>query len=152
RYTPVNDELIPTGEMANVEGTPYDFRKPVDIGRRINEAGGDPAGYDHNYVLDRGAEESVQAAKVLDPGSGRILEVFTTEPGVQFYTGNFLDGQLQSGDRTFVRYSGFCLETQHFPDSPNQPDFPGTILRPGDKYVSRTIFRFGVEEQEKTSG
>jgi len=146
KYTPVNDELIPTGELANVEGTPFDFRKPFLIGERINETGGDPGGYDLNYVLDGSSEEKVLAAKLMDPKSGRFVEVITTEPGVQFYTGNFLDGTLQSGDFTFVRHAGMCLETQHFPDSPNQPNFPNTILRPGEKFVSQTIFKFGVEE------
>jgi aldose 1-epimerase len=146
RYTPVDDELIPTGELANVEGTPFDFRKPFLIGGRIDEVGGDPGGYDHNYVLDSSSEDKVLAAKVMDPKSGRSLEVVTTEPGVQFYTGNFLDGTLVSGERTYVKNSGLCLETQHFPDSPNQPEFPTTTLRPGEKFISQTIFKFGVEE------
>jgi len=146
KYTPVDDELIPTGEIANVEGTPFDFRKPTPIGARIEEVGGNPVGYDHNFVLDKTPDEKVLAAKVMDSKTGRYLEVYTTEPGVQFYTGNFLDGSLRSGNRVFVQYSGFCLETQHFPDSPNQPDFPSTILRPGEKYVTQTIFKFGVEE------
>lgn len=146
RYTPVDKELIPTGEIANVEGTPFDFRKPRVIGERIKEVGGNPGGYDHNFVLDGSSEEKVLAAKLMDPKSGRSLEVFTTEPGVQLYTGNFLDGSLVSGDLTYVKNSGLCLETQHFPDSPNQPEFPSTILRPGEKYVTQTIFRFGVEE------
>ncbi|MCK5134799.1 MAG: galactose mutarotase [Bacteroidales bacterium] len=156
RYTPVNDELIPTGELAIVEGTPYDFRKPFVIGERIDEVPGDPGGYDHNFVLDGTAKEKVLdgtskekvlAAKLMDPKSGRFLEVTTTEPGVQFYTGNFLDGTLVSGDVTYVKNYGMCLETQHFPDSPNQPDFPTTILQPGDKFISQTIFKFGVEEK-----
>ncbi len=146
RYTPVNDELIPTGELANVEGTPFDFRKPFVVGERIDEVGGDPGGYDHNYVLDGAFEEKALAAKLMDPESGRFVEVTTTEPGVQLYTGNFLDGTLVSGDITYVKNYGLCLETQHFPDSPNQPDFPTTILRPGEKFVSQTIFKFGVEE------
>jgi len=146
KYTPVDDELIPTGELANVEGTPFDFRKPFVIGERIDEVGGDPGGYDHNFVLDGSSEDKILAAKVMDPRSGRYLEVVTTEPGVQFYTGNFLDGTLVSGSDTYVQNSGLCLETQHFPDSPNQPDFPTTILRPGEKYVSQTIFKFGVED------
>ncbi len=146
KYTPVDEELIPTGELANVEGTPFDFRKPFVIGARIDEVGGDPGGYDHNFVLDGSSEDKVLAAKVMDPKSGRFLEVTTTEPGVQFYTGNFLDGTLVSGDVTFVKNSGLCLETQHFPDSPNQPDFPTTTLRPGEKFVSQTIFKFGVED------
>ena len=146
KYTPVNDELIPTGELANVEGTPFDFRKPFIIGERIDDIGGDPGGYDHNFVLDGSSEEKVLAAKLMDPKSGRFLEVITTEPGVQFYTGNFLNGTLSSGDITYVKNSGMCLETQHFPDSPNQPDFPNSILRPGEKFMSQTIFKFGVEE------
>jgi len=146
RYTPVNSELIPTGELANVEGTPFDFRKPTRIGERIDEVGGNPSGYDHNYVLDGTEGEEKLAAKVMEPGSGRWIEVRTTEPGVQFYTGNFLDGTLSSRGVTFNKHSGLCLETQHFPDSPNQPDFPSTVLRPGEKFVSRTIFKFGVED------
>jgi aldose 1-epimerase len=146
RYTPVDDELIPTGELANVEGTPFDFRKPTAIGDRIDEVGGDPGGYDHNYVLDGTPGEKILAAKLMDPLTGRTLEVTTTEPGVQFYSGNFLDGSLVSGDIRYVKNYGLCLETQHFPDSPNQPDFPSTELRPGEKYVSQTIFTFGVEE------
>ncbi|MFH0756007.1 MAG: aldose epimerase family protein [Bacteroidota bacterium] len=146
RYTPVDDELIPTGQLANVEGTPFDFRKPWVIGERFMETGGENGGYDHNFVLDASAEENVVAAKVMDPASGRFLEMSTTEPGVQFYTGNFLDGTLASNGRTFIAHSGFCLETQHFPDSPNQPEFPSTVLRPGEKYSSRTSFRFGVEK------
>jgi len=146
KYTPVDDELIPTGELANVEGTPFDFRKPTIIGERINEVGADPVGYDHNYVLDGSEIDKVLAAKLMDPKSGRSLEVTTTEPGIQFYTGNFLNGTLVSGNVTYVKNSGLCLETQHFPDSPNQPDFPSTILSPGEKFVSQTIFKFGVEE------
>lgn len=146
RYTPVNEELIPTGELANVEDTPFDFRKPHVIGDRIADTGGDPIGYDHNYVLDGTKGELTQAAKLMDPKSGRSLEVLTTEPGVQFYSGNFLDGSLISGGKTYVQHYGMCLETQHFPDSPNQPAFPSTILEPGEEFVSQTIFRFGVEE------
>ncbi len=146
KYTPVDSTLIPTGELANVEGTPFDFRKPAVIGARIEEVGGDPIGYDHNYVIDGSAGEKRIAAKVMDPLSGRSLEVITTEPGVQFYTGNFLDGTLVSRGDRYEQHEGFCLETQHFPDSPNQPDFPTTILRPGEKFISHTIFKFGIEE------
>ncbi|MDX2432956.1 MAG: aldose epimerase family protein [Bacteroides sp.] len=146
RYTPSDDELIPTGELANVEGTPFDFRKPIVIGDRIAEVGGDPVGYDHNYVIDGSTGEKTLAAKIMDPKSGRSLQVITTEPGVQFYSGNFLDGTLVSRGITYEQYSGMCLETQHFPDSPNQPEFPSTVLRPGEKFVSQTIFKFGVEE------
>jgi len=146
RYTPVNEELIPTGEIANVEGTPFDFRKPTVIGERFDQLTGEPVGYDHNFVLDESDEKLTLAAKAMDPKSGRYLEVSTTEPGVQFYTGNFLDGSLSSGDFTYVQHAGFCLETQHFPDSPNQENFPNTILRPGEKYVTQTIYTFGVAE------
>jgi aldose 1-epimerase len=146
RYTPVDNELIPTGELANVEGTPFDFRKPTPIGARIDEVGGTAGGYDHNFVLDKSPDEKVLAAKLLDPKTGRVVEVYTTEPGVQFYSGNFLDGTLSDGKRVFVKNSGMCLETQHFPDSPNKPDFPSTILRPGEKYATQTIFKFSVEE------
>jgi aldose 1-epimerase len=146
KYTPVNDELIPTGEFANVEGTPFDFRKPNVIGERFDELSAEPVGYDHNYVIDGKKGEKKLAAKVLDPKTGRFIEVSTTEPGVQFYTGNFLDGTLKSGNKVYEQHSGFCLETQHFPDSPNQDNFPTTVLRPGEKFISQTIFRFGVEE------
>jgi aldose 1-epimerase len=146
RYTPVNDELIPTGELANVEGTPFDFRKPAVIGSRFDQLSGDPVGYDHNFVLDGAEGERRLAAKVHDPKSGRFLEVITTEPGVQYYTGNFLDGSLSSGNWNYVQHSGFCLETQHFPDSPNQSNFPSTVLRPGETFSSQTILKFGVEE------
>ena len=146
KYTPVNAELIPTGELANVEGTPFDFRKPSVIGDRFDQLGNDPVGYDHNFVIDGSAGEKRLAAKVMDPKTGRFVEVLTTEPGMQFYTGNFLDGSLVSGKRVFEQHTGLCLETQHFPDSPNQPDFPSTVLRPGDKFVSQTIFKFGVEK------
>ena len=146
RYTPVNDELIPTGELANVESTPFDFRKPGVIGARFDELSSEPPGYDHNYVIDGSEGEKSLAAKVMDPLSGRFIEVHTTEPGVQFYTGNFLDGSLVSHGRSYQQHSGFCLETQHFPDSPNQADFPSTVLRPGELFVSQTIFRFGIEE------
>ena len=151
RYTPVNGTLIPTGELAAVDGTPFDFRKPTAIGARIDAA--DPQikngqGYDHNWVLNRTAGPDLQrAARVVDPKSGRTLEVATTEPGMQFYTGNFLDGKLiGKGDRAYGRRSGFCLETQHFPDTPNQPNFPTTLIRAGQRYQSRTAFTFGVEK------
>ena len=148
RYTPVDATLIPTGELAAVQGTPFDFRTPTAIGARIGQSdeqlknGG---GYDHNWVLKRSAPGRQLAARVIEPTTGRSLEVSTTEPGVQFYTGNFLDGTITGkGGRVYQRRSGFCLETQHFPDSPNQPKFPSTILRPGSAYDSQTVFRFGV--------
>jgi aldose 1-epimerase len=145
--TPVDQNLIPTG-IADVAGTPFDFRMPTAIGARI---GADHPqikfgqGYDHNFVLDRTGSGLVPAARVEEPGSGRVLEISTTEPGIQFYTGNFLDGTLtgKSG-RPYVRRTGFALETQHYPDSPNHPEFPTTILRPGETYRSKTVFAFST--------
>jgi aldose 1-epimerase len=148
RYTPVDSTLIPTGELASVEGTPFDFRTPTAIGARI---GADHVqlknglGYDHNFVLDRDDPGLMHAARVVEPTSGRTLDVWTTEPGLQFYSGNFLDGSITGkGGQVYAHRTGFCLETQHFPDSPNQPAFPSTILRPGEEYRSRTVFGFGV--------
>ena len=150
RYTPVTSELIPTGELAPVEGTPFDFRKPTAIGARINAAHPqikNGQGYDHNWVLNREGPGLELAARVLEPSSGRTMEVATTEPGMQFYAGNFLDGTIVGkGGQKYGRRSGFCLETQHYPDSPNQPDFPSTLLRPGSTYSSRTVFKFGVSK------
>ena len=149
-FTPVDSTLIPTGEVRPVAGTPFDFREPRAIGERIGaddeqiQYGG---GYDHNWVLDRGGEAGlVRAARLYDPSSGRAMEVWTTEPGVQFYSGNFLDGSLTGrGGVAYAYRSGLALETQHFPDSPNQPAFPSTVLRPGETYRSRTVYRFSVE-------
>ncbi len=148
-FTPVNADLIPTGEIRPVEGTPMDLRRINRIGSRIDDDDDQlrlANGYDHNWVLNRSGEEPTLAAKVHEPISGRMLEVLTTEPGVQFYTGNFLDGSFvgRTG-KPYGRRSGFCLETQHFPDSPNQPGFPSTVLRPGETWQSTTIYRFGVE-------
>ncbi len=142
QYTPVNDALIPTGELASVEGTPLDFRAATPIGDRIEQAGG----YDHNYVLRNQTGNLARAARVAEPTTGRVMEVLTTEPGVQLYSGNFLDGALagKSG-RVYHKHNGFCLETQHYPDSPNQPHFPSCILRPGEKYKTTTIYKFSVE-------
>lgn len=135
RFTPVDEGLIPTGELRDVTGTPMDFRTPIAIGERIDdeyEQIGFGAGYDHNWVLNGGAGALRLAARVTEPTTGRVMEVRTTEPGVQFYTGNFLDGSnIGKGGVTYARRNGFCLETQHFPDSPNQPEFPSTVLRPG---------------------
>ncbi|MEX0844821.1 MAG: aldose epimerase family protein [Balneolaceae bacterium] len=143
-YTPVNNQLIPTGEIAKVEGTPFDFTEPHLIGERIADVDG---GYDHNYVLNDHDGELKQVATLFDPETKRELEVLTTEPGLQFYSGNFLDGSLNGPDGTaFVKYSALCLETQHFPDSPNQPEFPSTILQPGDTYETVTIYRFSVRQ------
>ena len=150
RYTPVNGELIPTGELAPVAGTPFDFRKSTAIGARINASHPqikNGQGYDHNWVLNRQGRTLQLAARVAEPSSGRTMEVATTEPGMQFYAGNFLDGTLTGkGGSKYGRRSGFCLETQHYPDTPNQPDFPSTLLRPGSTYSSRTVFKFGVSK------
>ena len=150
QFTPVNANLIPTGELRGVEGTPFDFRKPVAIGARIDEDDEQlryGAGYDHNFVLSGAGNEPLLAARVTEPESGRVIEVLTTQPGMQFYTGNHLDGSVRGkGGAVYGPRSGFCLETQHFPDSPNQPNFPSTVLKPGQVYQSTTIFRFSVEE------
>jgi len=147
-FTPVDATLIPTGEKRPVEGTPFDFRKPVAIGARIDaadeqlKAGG---GYDHNFVLRGKAGELRLAARVAEPKSGRILEVFTTEPGLQLYTGNFLDGTVKGkSGKPYVKRGAFCLEAQHFPDSPNQPAFPPVVLRPGQAYRQTTVYRVTV--------
>lgn len=152
RFTPVDSTLIPTGQIVAVAGTPFDFTTPAAIGARIDaedEQIGFGGGYDHNYVLDRGeGEEMALAARVHEPTTGRVMEVTTTEPAVQFYSGNFLDGTITGkGGRVYGHRSGFCLETQHYPDSPNQPDFPSTILRPGEEYTSRTVYTFSVEDR-----
>lgn len=145
-YTPVDATLIPTGEILPVKGTPFDFTTPAAIGGRIGEMKGDPGGYDHNYVLSREAGKLKLAARVVDPASGRQMEVWTTEPGVQFYSGNFLDGTI-TGKRgvLYGKHSGFCLETQHFPDSVNHPGFPSVVLRPGGMYRTKTIYKFSAK-------
>jgi aldose 1-epimerase len=151
RYTPVDPTLIPTGELARVRGTPFDFRRPQAIGARIRSRHPQVVigqGYDHNFVLNRPSEtddDMIRAARVREPRSGRVLEIFTTEPGIQFYSGNFLDGTLVgTSGRVYRQTDGFALETQHFPDSPNQPDFPSTVLRPGEEYETSTVYRFSV--------
>jgi aldose 1-epimerase len=148
KFTPVDKGLIPTGELRPVDGTPFDFRKATAIGARINaddeqiKLGG---GYDHNFVLNGQAGTMRLAARATEPKSGRVLEVSTTEPGVQFYTGNFLDGTLHGkGGKVYNKRYGFCLETQHYPDSPNKPSFPSTVLRPGQKYDTTTVFKFST--------
>jgi aldose 1-epimerase len=150
RFTPVDDTLIPTGELAPVAGTPFDFRQPTAVGARIGvdhpqlKAGN---GYDHNFVLNRpaGSTDLQHAARIVDPKSGRTLDVSTTEPGVQFYSGNGLTGAVagKSG-HVYQRRAGLCLETQHFPDSPNELQFPSTILRPSGRFQSKTVFAFGA--------
>jgi aldose 1-epimerase len=149
RFTPVNANLIPSGELRPVQGTPFDFRTPHAIGERINA---DDAqlqfahGYDHNFVLDHPERELAEAAEVYEPTTGRILKVLTTQPGVQFYTGNFLDGSITGKNgRAYGKRSAFCLETQHFPDSPNHPSFPTAELKPGQKFHSVTIFEFSTK-------
>jgi len=147
RYTPVDETLIPTGELASVESTPFDFRQPQVIGARIRDSHPQIVygrGYDHNWVLNRPNDGSlVLAATLHDMKSGRIMEIHTTEPGIQFYAGNFLDGTLMgSADKIYRQSDGLCLETQHFPDSPNKPDFPTTVLKPGETYKTTTVHRF----------
>lgn len=146
RFTPTDAGLIPTGDLRAVEGTSFDFREPRRIGEKIgaeDEQLRFAGGYDHNFVLTRQGDGLEIAARVREPRSGRILEVLTTEPGVQFYSGNFLDGSERGkGGHAYAQRTGFCLETQHYPDSPNQPAFPSTILRPGERFASTTIYRF----------
>jgi aldose 1-epimerase len=145
-YTPVDATLIPTGELRAVAGTPFDFRTPQVVGARINgpdEQLGLGHGYDHNWVLNKPRPHALTLAAVLtDPQSGRSIELRTTQPGVQFYSGNFLNGKPAGGGSVFEHRTGLCLETQHFPDSPNRPSFPGTILRPGRTYSERTLLSF----------
>ena len=148
RFLPVDAGLIPTGELHSVKGTPFDFTQPTAIGARIDSddeqlrLGG---GYDHCFVLNRQDDSLTLAARVHEPTTGRVLEVYTDQPGVQLYTGNFLDGSnVGKGGMTYGHRSGFCLETQHFPDSPNKAHFPSTVLRPGQTYSSHTIYKFSV--------
>src|SRR5258708_6874601 len=146
RYTPVDAGLIPTGDLTAVGGTPFDFRTATSIGKRIEQNDEQlklGKGYDHNFVLSRKGNALSLAARVEEPSTGRVLEVHTTQPGVQFYTGNFLDGTIHGkGGKLYGHRSGLCLETQHFPDSPNQPKFPSTLLKPGQKFQSTTVWRF----------
>jgi aldose 1-epimerase len=142
-YTPVDQGLIPTGEIRSVHNTPMDFLKPTAIGARIEAVVG---GYDHNFVLNKEEGEFILAARIYDPASGRIMEVVTTEPGIQFYSGNFLDGSIiGKAGKVYKKHYGLCLETQHFPDSPNQAHFPSTILYPGEQYNSKTIYKFKTD-------
>ena len=142
KYTPVDNTLIPTGQILPVAGTPFDFTTPHVIGARIAQV---PGGYDHNFVLNSGGGKMALAAVLHDPKTGRTMEVFTTQPGIQFYTGNFLDGTLKGIGGTYVKNAALCLETQHFPDSPNQPNFPSTILKPGETYKQSTIYQFSAK-------
>ncbi|HYH67698.1 MAG TPA: galactose-1-epimerase, partial [Urbifossiella sp.] len=146
---PADDTLIPTGKIAPVAGTPFDFTTPKAIGKDLKGAGGDPVGYDLNFVLDKGVTERPElAARVTEPKTGRTLEVYTTEPGLQFYTGNFLDGtNVGRGGAVYRQYGAFCLEPQRFPDSVNKPEWKdksNAVLRPGETYRQTTIYRFGV--------
>lgn len=146
-YTPVDDTLIPTGELAPVKGTPMDFTKPHLIGEHMAEVKGDPNGYDHNYVVNRkkNSDNLVYALRVREPKTGRVMKVYTTEPGIQFYTGNFLDGTLKGkGGEIYKQHYGFCVEADHFPDSIHQPNFPNTILRPGKTYHQLTVHKFST--------
>jgi aldose 1-epimerase len=145
KYTPVDESLIPTGEIRSVEGTPFDFTHEVAIGAHIGELGDNPGGYDHNFVINGEAGKLKLAARVFDGSSGRQMETWTSEPGVQFYSGNFLDGSL-TGKRGVVygKHSAFCLETQHFPDAMHHPEFPSIILSPGSVYSTQTIYRFST--------
>ena len=159
-FTPVDSTLIPTGEIRSVAGTPFDFRTPTPIGARIEQDDEQlryGRGYDHNFVLNTGGKGGTGgtrgegaaltlAARVYEPTTGRVMEIYTTEPGLQFYSGNFLDGTLRGKKGVVYRHRyGFAMETQHFPDSPNKPDFPSVILRPGEEYRSRTIYRFSIQ-------
>jgi aldose 1-epimerase len=149
RFTPVDKNLIPTGELKSVKGTPFDFTTSTKIGARIEDKDEQLTlghGYDHNFVINRKGPGLTLAARVYEPTTGRVLEVSTTQPGVQFYTGNFLDGTVTGKEgHVYKRRFGFCLETQHFPDSPNHPDFPTTILKPGEKFHQTTVFKFSAK-------
>ncbi len=144
KFTEVNNNLIPTGKLPDVKGTPMDFTIEKTIGRDIDQVKG---GYDHNWVLNKNDAGLQKAATVYDSASGRLMEVWTTQPGIQFYTGNFLDGTLTNtpNGARYVKHAALCLETQHFPDSPNQPSFPSTILKPGETYTHKTIYKFSVK-------
>jgi aldose 1-epimerase len=143
RYLPTDQGLIPTGELSEVRGTPLDFTRSTAIGARIKQIASQPVGYDHCFAL-RSQDGSLRlAARAKDPRSGRVMEVYTTQPGIQLYTGNFLSGAPSDGG--YAQYSGFCLETQHYPDSPNQADFPSTILQPGTTYRQTTVHKFLVD-------
>jgi aldose 1-epimerase len=150
-YTPVDSTLIPTGKIEPVSGTPFDFRQPVAIGKRVNDKNEQlkfGKGYDHNFVLDvNGKTGLIHAATIKGDKSGIVMDIFTTEPGLQFYGGNFMQGQnsFKTGAKDEFR-TAFCLETQHFPDSPNQPSFPSTVLQPGKEYHSNSVYKFSVDK------
>jgi aldose 1-epimerase len=144
KYTPVDAQLIPTGQLADVKGTPMDFTNPKPIGRDIAQVKG---GFDHNWVLNKNGTDLEKVATLYHPTSGRVMDVYTTEPGLQFYSGNFLDGKLTNakGGAKYVKHAALCLETQHFPDSPNHPNFPSTILKPGETYKTTTVYQFSTK-------
>ncbi|HUR12247.1 MAG TPA: aldose epimerase family protein [Flavitalea sp.] len=144
RFTEVDKKLIPTGQLPEVKGTSMDFNSPRTIGTDIAKVAG--GGYDHNWVLNKKGNELKLAATLYHPGSGRYMEVYTTQPGIQFYSGNFLNGSLTGkGGQKYIQHAGMCLETQHFPDSPNQPSFPSTILKPGETYRETTVYKFSTK-------
>jgi len=144
-YTPVDETLIPTGEIAPVTGTPLDFTKPTDIGARIKELKVEPTGYDHNFVLNSGGKSLALAGRVYEPKTGRVMELSTTEPGVQFYTGNFLDGTITGKDGiAYRKHHAFCLEAQHYPDSIHHANFPSAVLEPGKTYTQTTVYKFST--------
>lgn len=145
-YTPADDSLIPTGEILSVKGTPLDFTQPATIGSRLAQVADKTGGYDHNFVLRSKGKKLALAARVYEPNSGRVMEMYTTEPGVQLYTANFLDGKLKGKDGVaYKKHQAFCLEAQHFPDSVNQPKFPSIILRPGETYTQTTVYKFSTK-------
>jgi aldose 1-epimerase len=147
RFTPVDSTLIPTGELRPVAGTPFDFRTPTAIGARIDQNDEQlkfGKGYDHNWVINKTMGQLTLMARVTEPTSGRVLEVLSTEPGLQFYSGNFLDGALKGKGRVYEFRSGFCMESQHYPDSPNKPEFPSVVLKPGQTYHNTIIFKFSA--------
>jgi aldose 1-epimerase len=148
RFTPTDSGAVPTGELRDVAGTPFDFQKPETIGSRIDaddEQINFGHGYDHNFVLNSSEGELSHAASVYEPTTGRVMDVFTNQPGIQFYSGNYLDGSAKGkGGKSYQRRSAFCLETQHFPDSPNKPQFPSTVLKPGQRYLQTTVYKFSV--------
>ena len=141
-YTPVDETLIPTGEIKAVKGTPMDFTVPEAVGARIDQVSG---GYDHNFVLNNSDGSLALAARVYEPKTGRVMEISTTEPAIQFYSGNFLNGTNKGKGAVYNQHNGFCLETQHFPDSPNQPNFPSVVLMPGEKYTHVTVHKFSAK-------
>jgi aldose 1-epimerase len=146
RFTPTDETLIPTGELKAVKGTPLDFTRPMTIGARVKDMPAFIGGYDHNYVVNGGGNTLELAARVKDPASGRVLEMYTTEPGVQLYTSNFMDGKLRGkGGVYYQKHQAFCLEAQHFPDTPNKSQFPSAILKPGETYKQTTVYKFSAE-------